>query len=100
MPTFLNVPLAAPFPNVLSLGSSAAESLSNMNQTPIFWAAFWAGLAGPASLYAPASTYYSYLGGTSVAQSFGSVALSLDRATGVYWNVRKPPPESIEHSAA
>ncbi len=58
-----------------------------MNQGSIFWTAFRAGLAGPASLYAPPAPYYLYLSSNSVAQSFGIVAMYLDRASGVYLDV-------------
>jgi hypothetical protein len=56
-------------------------------QSPIFWTAFWAGLAAPASLYAPPEPYYLYLSGSSVASSFGSVAMYLDNASGIYFDV-------------
>ena len=57
------------------------------HQTPLFWAAFWAGLAAPASLYAPPEPYYLYLGGSSVALSFGAVAMYLDSASRIDFDV-------------
>jgi hypothetical protein len=61
-----------------------------LNQNPAFWAAFWAGLAGPALLYEDPNPYYLYLGTSSVAQNFGAVAMYLDRAAGVYLDVGQP----------
>lgn len=82
--------LAAPLHGVFSFGRHVASRRCLMNQSPIFWAAFWAGLAGPASLYAPPPTYYLYMGSSSVALSFAGVAFNLDRASGAYLNVGQP----------
>jgi hypothetical protein len=61
-----------------------------MNQNPAFLAAFWAGLAAPALFYQPPEPYYLYLGTSTVAQSFGAVAMYLDRASGTYLYVGQP----------
>ena len=52
-----------------------------MNLTPTSWAAFWAGLAAPVGLYAPPAPYMAYVNGYSVPQSFGMVAMYLNRAS-------------------
>jgi hypothetical protein len=52
-----------------------------MNQTPVFLAAFWAGLAGPVSLYAPPSPYWAYLGRYSVADNFAHIGMALTQAS-------------------
>jgi hypothetical protein len=52
-----------------------------MNQRPIFWTAFWAGLAGPASLYAPPSPYWAYLGRYSIASNFAQIGMALTLAS-------------------
>jgi hypothetical protein len=61
-----------------------------MNQNSAFLAAFWAGLAAPALLYQPPEPYYLYLGASTVAQSFGTVAMYLDQASGIYLYVGQP----------
>ena len=61
-----------------------------MNQNSAFLTAFWAGLAAPALLYQPSEPYYLYLGTYTVAQSFGAVAMYLDRASGTYLYVGQP----------
>lgn len=53
-----------------------------MDQNPAFWAAFWAGLSGPAMLYEPPAPYYLYLSSTNVAQAFGTVGMYLDQTSG------------------
>ncbi len=53
-----------------------------MRLSPTFWAAFWAGLAAPASLYAPPPPYMAYVGGYSVPQAFGVVGIYLSQASG------------------
>ena len=55
-----------------------------MSQSPVFWAAFWAGLAAPASLYSPPANYWLYSSNASVAQSFAEVAIGLASALGYY----------------
>jgi hypothetical protein len=52
-----------------------------MRQSPVFWAAFWAGLASPVSLFAPPSPYYSYLGGVSLPYIFAQVGMTLGRVS-------------------
>jgi hypothetical protein len=61
-----------------------------MNHNSAFLAAFWAGLAAPAWLYEPPAPYYLFLGASTVAQSFGTVAMYLDRASGTYLYVGQP----------
>jgi hypothetical protein len=58
--------------------------------SPVFWAAFWAGLSGPAMLYEPIDPYYLYLGATNVAHSFGAVGMYLDQVSGAYLYVGQP----------
>lgn len=52
-----------------------------MRQNPVFWAAFWAGLASPVSLFAPQAQYSLYLGGVSVPSIFAQVGLTLRRVS-------------------
>ena len=66
------------------------NAMPSTYSNPVFWAAFWAGLAGPAMLYEPTDPYYLYLGATNVAQSFGAVGMYLDRASGTYLYVGQP----------
>ncbi len=66
------------------------DAMPSIHSNPVFWAAFWAGMAGPALLYEPAEPYYLYLRATNVAQSFGAVGMYLDRASGAYVYVGQP----------
>jgi hypothetical protein len=50
-----------------------------MRQSHVFWAAFWAGLASPVSLFAPPNPYYPYLSNISVPYIFAQVGLTLRR---------------------
>jgi hypothetical protein len=58
--------------------------------SPAFWAGFWAGLGGPASLYDAAPDYPFYLNGSSVALSFATVGIYLDHVSGACVNVGQP----------
>lgn len=53
-----------------------------------FWSAFWAGLAGPAALYAPIPPYTAYVGNYSVPQNFAMVGVRLGQALGSYYTAR------------
>jgi len=55
-----------------------------MKLSPVFWSAFLAGMTGPALMYAPPSPYYSYLSGSSVAETFGVVGVYLLHSAGTY----------------
>jgi len=51
-----------------------------MNHHPVFWAAFWAGMASPVALYASPAPYWAYMNNFTVAQSFAQVGASLNNA--------------------
>lgn len=54
-----------------------------MNSSAAFWPAFWTGLAGPTSLYAPVPPYAAYVGGYTVAQTFSVVGSTLSHTTAI-----------------
>jgi hypothetical protein len=54
-----------------------------MNQSHVFWTAFWAGLAAPVMLFAAPTPYYLYLANSTVAQSFGAVGAKLALVYGI-----------------
>jgi hypothetical protein len=68
-----------------------------MNQRPIFWAAFWTGLAGPMSLYAAPPPYWAYLGRYSVAYNFAQIGMALTRASALFDDGRTS--EASDHAA-
>ena len=70
----------------------SVDAMPTTYSDSVFWAAFWAGLAGPAMLYEPTDPYYLYLGAANVAQSFGAVGMYLNQASGAYLYVEQPRP--------
>jgi hypothetical protein len=61
-----------------------------LDRNAIFWAAFWAGLAGPVALYDPPPEYPLYLNNINLASNFGAVGWYLDYECGGYLNVGEP----------
>ncbi len=51
-----------------------------INRNSVFWAAFWAGLASPASVYAAPVPYYAYMGNYSLPLSFMQVGFALSHS--------------------
>ena len=75
---------------------------TNMNQNPVFWAAFWAGLASPVSLYSAPASYVPYINGYSVASSFAQVGVSLTQSSLSAFDGRQPddPEDFAGHPCA
>jgi hypothetical protein len=48
-----------------------------IDRNSVFWTAFWAGLAAPASVYAAPVTYYAYMNNYSLPLSFAQVGIAL-----------------------
>gem|GEM_PF-2907694 len=75
---------------------------TNMNQNPVFWAAFWVGLASPVSLYSAPASYVPYINGYSVASSFAQVGVSLTQSSLSAFDGRQPddPEDFAGHPCA
>lgn len=61
-----------------------------MRLTPTFWAAFYAGLASPVSLYSAPAPYMAYIRNYTVPQAFGLVGMYLNQAVACEVDVRPP----------
>jgi hypothetical protein len=61
-----------------------------MNQDSVFWAAFWAGLASPVSLYSAPVSYVPAISGVTVASSFAQVGTFLTEASVSLFDGRQP----------
>ncbi len=54
-----------------------------MSRNDAFWPAFWTGMAAPVTIYSTVtSPYWAYVGGNTIAQSFGMVGSTLNYTTG------------------
>lgn len=81
------------FANALDVGQaeggSAGAMKDAMGMSPMFWTAFWAGMAAPVSLYAAPTAYAGYVAIPSPAQSFAMVGGYLSAAAEQVQNDRR-----------